>query len=776
VTAPAVDAPGLPEQRRLAPVTLLPVHPAEDTPDEAPRLPAGLARVVALVDGLGLAGTLVVALLLRHAGSVPWPAILGLVALTAAGELTAVRLRHGDATEELTLFEAAVVVDVLLLSPALAVVVPVVALALASAIRRRPLVKAAFNLGTYACATVVLVGTFHLVAGSAAPFATRSVVGLTLGTLGFAAVNLLLLARVLSVVEDVPIREVLTEGWRLSAVMAVGNVALGTVVVSVAASAPTLLPFTALPAAALTYAYRSAAQRSDERDRAARLLDLSQALVGRLDGDQLVASFLASARQAFRADRARVVLDVGITAWPVVVEVTAQGVERRQATTADVALLERPGRGQAAALVRDVLPDGWAEAFVAPLEAEGLRLGVIALAADKRGALSTADGVLLTPLAGALGVALRAAEHLERVVEETSKLKAVVDHSSDGILVVDGGGRVLLWNPAMEAMTGVAPDEAHGVLSELVQAIDQDGRPFDPLAATFALTPESPRADTEMAFVRPDGEQRWARCSHAGLFDDGRLVRDVVIVHDVTRQREVERLKADFIATVSHELRTPVTPIKGYADLLRRRGDRMTPEKRAECLDIICDRVNHLARLVEDLLLASRISSPSTISHDVSLETGDAVALTKRAVDDFANDAARLHLVLPDAPLLIACDPVRAVQVIGNLVSNALKYSPRTAQVDVAVTSYDGACRVTVTDRGRGIPADQLERVFDKFHRVEDPLTMTTGGTGLGLYIARQLTRAMGGDIVLRSTLGVGSTFVLVLPLADSPERPIAAG
>jgi PAS domain S-box-containing protein len=752
------------------------------------RLPHGLPGLVALVDVVGLLGTLVIALLLREPGAARWPAALALVALTAAGELTAVRLRHGDATEELTLFEAAVVVDVLLLSPAMAVVVPVVALALASAVRRRSPVKAAFNLGTYAISTVVLVGTFHVVAGSAAPFAARSVVGLTLGTLGFAATNLLLLARVLAVVEGVPVRAVLAEEWRLSGVMAVGNVAIGTVVVAIGQSAPTLLPFTALPAAALTYAYRSAAERTDERDRAARLLDLSQALVGRLDAEELVASFLTSARQAFRADRARVVLDVGITAWPVVVEVTANGVERRQATTADVALLERVGRARAAALVTDVLPDGWAEALVAPLEAEGLRLGVIALAAHKRGGLSVRDAVLLTPLSGALGVALRGAEHLERAFEETSKLKAVVDHSSDGILVVDGGGRVLLWNPAMEAVTGVAADEAHGVLSELLHTLDNDGERVDPLAATFALTPDAPRADVELAVVRPDGEQRWVRCAHAGLFDDGRLLRDVVIVHDVTRQREVERLKADFIATVSHELRTPVTPIKGYADLLRRRGDRMTPEKRNECLDIIIDRVNHLARLVEDLLLASRISSPKTPSHDVTLSSDDIVALTRRAVADFSADEARVHLMLPEAPLLAACDPTRAVQVVGNLVSNALKYSPRTAQVDVAVTAYDGAARVTVTDRGRGIPADQLERVFEKFHRVEDPLTMTTGGTGLGLYIARQLARAMGGDIVLRSVLGAGSTFVFVLPLAEtvavpgpravveSPERRSAVG
>jgi PAS domain S-box-containing protein len=746
--------------------------------------PPGLVALVVGVCVLGLLGAQLVAVAFDASPGLAGNRLsvaLALVLVSAVAELIAIRLRHGESTEELTLFEAAVVVDVLLLSPSAAVVVPVLGLALASAVKRRPVVKAAFNLGTYALSTVVMVGTFRVVAGSAAPYATRSVLGLVLGAAGFAAVNLGCLARVLSLVSPATFREVVLDGWRLSAVMALGNVALGTVAVAVGQTAPTLLPFTALPAAALTYAYRSASQRVDERDRAARLLDLSHALVGRLDAEEMVASFLTSARRAFRADRARVVLDVGITAWPVVVEVDAGGVVRRQATTADVALLERARGARAAALVRDGLPDLWAEALLAPLEAEGVRLGVIALAADRRGEL--ADPLLLTPLASALAVALRGAEHLERVVEETSKLKVVVDHSSDGIFVVDGGGRVLLWNPAMAAVTGVPEDEAHGVLSELVHALDTNGRRIDPLDPAYALTPESPRRDVEMAFVRPDGEERWVRCSHAGLFDDGRLLRDVVIVHDVTRQREVERLKADFIATVSHELRTPVTPIKGYTDLLRRRGDQMTLEKRNECLDIITDRVNHLARLVEDLLLASRISSPREPSHDVTLDVGDLVALAKRAASDFdAESMARMHLALPEAPVVVSCDPMRTVQVVGNLISNALKYSPPNTQVDVAVTSYDGRARVTVTDRGRGIPADQLEKVFDKFHRVEDPLTMTTSGTGLGLYIARQLARAMDGDVLVRSTLGSGSTFVLVLPLAEtvpaqrSPERRVATG
>jgi signal transduction histidine kinase len=272
--------------------------------------------------------------------------------------------------------------------------------------------------------------------------------------------------------------------------------------------------------------------------------------------------------------------------------------------------------------------------------------------------------------------------------------------------------------------------------------------------------------------LRDDGEQRVVRCAHAAVYDDdGLLVRDVVIVHDVTRERQVERLKADFIATVSHELRTPITPIKGYADLLRRRGASMTPEKRAECLEVISSRTEHLARLVEDLLLASRISATEgTAAAQVAMADADLGALTRRACGDFGDDGARVSIEVPDLPVQVQCDPMRVVQVLTNLVGNALKYSAPDTPVEVRLTVGERLATVEVEDCGRGIPADQLERVFDKFHRVEDSMRMTTGGTGLGLYIARELATAMGATLACRSTLGVGSVFSFALPL------PVAGG
>ncbi len=761
------------------PVTLLAEPLTPSMPASGPTVgttagqtaPAPIRRLVASVVLLGLVSTAALAVLLPDRGISARPVVVALLlALTTLGEVTAVRLRHGETVEELTLFEAAVVVDVLLLPPVTAVVVSVIALATASAVRRRPPLKSAFNLGSHAASTALLVGVFHAIGDPARPVAARSVIGLLLGTLAFAIVNLLTLARVVALVEGVRVHAVVAEGWRLSATMAVGNAAVGSVAVALARSAPALLPFSALPALALTVAYRAAAQEADEHDRSARVLDLTASLAQRLDADEHLNAFLSTTRRIFRTFEARVILDG--PDGPEVVVADDSGVRRIAPTVSDLALLAHAGPGGASS-VRTGLPQGWEAALVAPLEAEGARLGVVAfpIASSRR---ATGDGRLLTPLASTLAVALRGAAHLADLEEERTKLQAVVDHSSDGMMVLDAGGRVLVWNPAMAVLTGVAAVAAQGAqAAELLVVTNSDGGVVGSATALPTLTTDEPRVSREHGLRRADGEQRWVTCSHAGIFDDeGMLQRDVVVVHDITRERQVDRLKADFVATVTHELRTPLTPIKGYTDLLRRRGESMTEEKRAECLDVIADRVAHLNRLIEDLLLASRISAPVDARHDVRTSPQDLSRIALRAAADFAVDRDRITVTTPDDPVLVDCDPTRVIQVIGNLVSNASKYSTADAPIAVTVTRHDSHAAVTVVDRGRGIPTDQLGRIFDKFVRLEDPMTMTTGGTGLGLFIARELIAAMHGTIAVHSTLGAGSTFVVTLPLAALRSSP----
>ena len=741
---------------------------------------AGAAAQVAL--GAALSGLPAIAPLATPDG---WTdAAFGRVVLAAvlllgvAGELLDVRLRHGDEVEELTLTEAASVAAVLLLPPVEALLVPVVATAVSSVVRRRVLVKAVYNAGNAATGAALLLASVHALSGPLAGLSLGTTVGLVLGTTGFAAVNLLTLSRVLAVASGTPAPDAVRDGLWLSAVMALGSVGLGATFVVLAAQAPALLPFSVLPAVALNYAFRAAAHEVEERLRGARLLELSQLLAGRLDPDEAVPAFLRLTRQAFSAAVAVAVVDGadGADGPQVLVDDRERGSARRAATPPESLLLGTPS----AAVLAAPLPAGWDRGLVAPLEAGGHRLGVVAVGwPDRSPAVGARELALLTPMTSALAAAMQGAAHLQQLTDEKSKLQAVVDQSSDGILVLDGDGRVLLWSPAVARLTGVRSDDAVGrPAGKLIDAVTASGSSYDALAAARAqLTPEEPHTTGELSLRRPDGEERVVRCAHAAVFDDdGALLRDVVIVHDVTRERQVERLKADFIATVSHELRTPVTPIKGYADLLRRRGAQMTPEKRAECLDVISDRAEHLTRLVEDLLLASRISATEGSSPTaVDLAACDLVPLVRRACGDFGADGERLRVDLPAEPVAVAVDPLRVVQVLTNLVGNALKYSEPGTPVDVRLQVSGDRVEVEVEDRGRGIPTDQLERVFDKFHRVEDPMRMTTGGTGLGLYIARELTTAMGGRLDCRSTLGVGSVFRLTLPAAvPAPRGPSA--
>ena len=716
----------------------------------------------------------------------PLALILCLLTVAVAGDLLYVPVQRGEATEEYTLYDCALVLSVLLLPAQDALWVPVAAVALTSVLQRRPPVKALFNCGNLSAATAVFVVVVHAVTGPGHAMDGRTVLALVLGLVAFSATNLLALSQVLTVVGEADSRQVLVDGARLALVTATATIAMAGGAVVAGWAAPALLPFSLVPAVALLFAYRATAASAEQRQRSARLLTLSHVLAGRGEPEELLPAFLAQCRQAFGAEAALALIDPGVAPGyddgMTAIDERGAGSSQRETLGIERALLGTQARE--AHVVAGPLPHGWLQAIVAPLEADGTPLGTLVLATrDKSRPLGAAELTLLTPLASALAVALRGAAHLRRLTEETSKLQAVVDQSSDGILVLDGNGVVQLWSPALTTLTARTEADAVGrPLETLLDTRSTDGALAEPFgAAGTLLSPQSPQATVEQVLCRPDGEERVVRCAHAGVFDDDVLVRDVVIVHDITRERQVERLKADFIATVSHELRTPVTPIKGYADLLRRRGDAMTPERRNECLEVISDRCDHLARLVEDLLLASRISATEgSAAAQVDVSEGDLTALVARAAGDFGTEGNRLRLSLSPDPVRVACDPVRVIQVLTNLIGNALKYSPPDSPVDVALVIDGATAYVDVTDHGRGIPADQLERVFEKFHRVEDPMRMTTGGTGLGLYIARQLASAMGGTLSCASTLGVGSTFRFTLrhlgpaPVQAAPTTPTA--
>lgn len=449
----------------------------------------------------------------------------------------------------------------------------------------------------------------------------------------------------------------------------------------------------------------------------------------------------------------------------------------RDTTPADRALAQG-GKEALANEVQDIpadqLPAQWTFGYATRLQLRNDQVGTLALGAGNarrglRGRLPWAQGSrglwvlrqedrpVLASLAGSLSSAIRAGQHLAALRDETAKLGAVVDNATDGIAVFDGSGAVVLWSPAMELITGIAepaaqhPDNA------------PDRSTLDALGDLRGIA--TAQEGRFLTISRTDDDKRELHVSVVPLDDDAQL--SVMTVRDVTQQRRVERMKSDFIASVSHELRTPITPIKGYARLLATRWDRMSTEKRATVLETIEERANHLSRLVDDLLLASRVSEVDETRLDVDIVEAQLTDLVAETVATFPNLAKRLDIQGTD--VTVRCDRGRAVQCLSNLIGNAGKYSPDDAPIQVMFGREPGhaSAVVSVIDHGRGIPAGELERVFERFYRVEDPMTMTTGGSGLGLFISRELARAMGGDISVQSELGKGSTFRLRLPIAE---------
>jgi signal transduction histidine kinase len=250
-------------------------------------------------------------------------------------------------------------------------------------------------------------------------------------------------------------------------------------------------------------------------------------------------------------------------------------------------------------------------------------------------------------------------------------------------------------------------------------------------------------------------------------FSDG----TVYAFRDLSSERAIDELKDDFVATVSHELRTPLAAVYGAAETLRRQDLPASTDDRERLLTIIAEESDRLARVVNDILLASHLDSGRLRLEADCVNPIDLAQGVIEVIEARGDENVVIQLLaepgLPD----VTGDGDRLRQVLLNLVENAIKFSPGGAQVEIRVEAVrDDLLRFAVRDRGLGIaPADQ-RRIFEKFYRADPNLTSGVGGTGLGLYICRELVRRMSGRIWVESEHGAGSRFVVELPCA--PVRP----
>jgi signal transduction histidine kinase len=231
----------------------------------------------------------------------------------------------------------------------------------------------------------------------------------------------------------------------------------------------------------------------------------------------------------------------------------------------------------------------------------------------------------------------------------------------------------------------------------------------------------------------------------------------------VRRLQELDQMKSDFVAITSHELRTPLAAIRGFVNTLRRRLDQLSPEEAQEFLAIVDTQTDRLIRLVEDLLVVSRIEAGKLTLRAEEVEIATLVEQVLRGIE--GGDRVIVDRD-PRTPVTLLVDPQRLGQVLTNLLQNALKFSGLEPPVDLRIAPVgDEAISFTVTDQGPGIPEQERELIFERFHQMDAASTRRSEGAGLGLYITRQLVDAMGGGIELTSREGFGSTFAVTIPL-----------
>ena len=348
---------------------------------------------------------------------------------------------------------------------------------------------------------------------------------------------------------------------------------------------------------------------------------------------------------------------------------------------------------------------------------------------------------------------------LHAEVKAQSDATKVLTHVGDGVFFLDHGGFIRVWNPASAAITGVSAESAVGKLasdaihdwSELSERVPV-GTTREPVhAATLPLTTER-------------GE-RWISISGVQFFGG-----TVYAFRDITEEHQLDELKAEFIATASHELRTPLAAVYGAAQTLRRHDFALDDAGRERFISMIVDESDHLAAIVNQILLANQLELGRL---DLETEPFDAVDLLERVVES-ARTHAPSHISFdikaPDDVPSVAADKDRARQVLVNLVDNAVKYSPGGGRVELGLEPTDGAVVFRVVDEGMGIPDDDQPRIFEKFYRLDPNMTKGIGGTGLGLYICSELVERMGGRIWLESEEGKGSAFYFELPSAGSRQ------
>lgn len=703
---------------------------------------------------------------------VPWLQAPGLlIALVAASHLL-IRYQYGKEVDAFDLYEAVLAPALFVLPGALVVVLVGLSKAIVGIAHRNQPLKAFFNMVQWMAAAGVGKVVFDVLRDGS-DLSPQNFAALITAMLVVGLVNAIAVTIVLALAQSRPLRHaakgitsVVLSAWL--AAWAV-NTVFGVLFVSVYLRTPVAVLLFLVPLVLLHWGSRGFATAMADRQRLAGLHSATHVLAKPIDPRDAIGTFLAEVRECFEAECAELVL------------VSPDGHEVHQADAAGTrveyvdhplgAALIHTGRAVRLTTVDPSTPlaavldaQGWHDCAAAPVRSGSRLIGV--LCTYNRGGLEgfeEGELAVLEALANEVAGALHKAELLATILEERRKLAEIVDNTSDGIFTLDPAGVVESWNSALESLTGYASSEMIGT-SHLGVLRPRDAAGNDVLFERWADVETLLPGDVQV--LTGTGELRWLSCSYTRVpAGDDRPPLLVVVGRDVTKVRELERLKEEFVATVSHELRTPLTPIKGFATTLLESGDRMSSETRRTAVESILRSAQRLERLILNLLEVSRIESRVIDVRNSSVEVCE---LAQRVVREFRGAWGDREIVV-SAPAEL-CHALGSElwieQILSNLLSNALKYATGSEPIEVHVGVDRDAIELRVVDHGPGIPAEEAQRVFERFERLDQ--TNRQAGTGLGLYIARELAHAMSATLELSETRGHGATFSLRLRPAGS--------
>ncbi len=418
---------------------------------------------------------------------------------------------------------------------------------------------------------------------------------------------------------------------------------------------------------------------------------------------------------------------------------------------------------------------GLPSVLVLPLELDGRILGGVLFGHRTlhRFSADEIDLARLTAYQSALfleNTLLVTGSDVERVVA-----RAVLDSMADGVFTLDWEKKITSFNPAAEQITGWPMEDAIGrSCHEVMQSrypCGQDGAESGgcdqscPLLRLLADQDLMERGLTvEGTIENRYGETRHVSSTYSVVADRGDLLGAVVLFRDVTQRRELEQMKSDYAAALSHDLKTPLTAMKGYAVTLLRHGHKLDEDARKEALEVINFEIDRVSRMFDNLLHQARLEAG--VKSQILTEVNPAKVI-KQVVSLYAY-SGRSHKLLSDVEseeLMLVTDRDQLDQVLNNLVSNALKYTPGGSQVVVRCQKEGDHMLFEVEDNGPGISAMELPLVFNRYHRVPGLSSQRARGTGLGLHITRMLVESLGGETGVRSEVGQGSCFWFRLPV-----------